>query len=71
VLLPEITVPFGRARVITSVVYASRRIPPKLLAGSGIVTVVLLRGTHALVLDLYAGLIRIPKSMHLKPEKSH
>jgi hypothetical protein len=49
VLLPEITVPFGRARVITSVDMPPP-IPPKLLAGSGIVTVVLLRGTHALVL---------------------
>jgi hypothetical protein len=47
--MPGTTVPFGRERVITSV-EKPPPIPPKLLAGSGIVTVLLLSGIQALVL---------------------
>src|SRR5260370_27189814 len=49
VLAPLTTVPFGRESVITSV-EKPPPIPPKLLAGSGILTVPLLRGIQALVL---------------------
>ena len=46
---PLMTTPSGRARVITSVLKPPP-IPPKLLPGSAIVTVFLLRGIQALVL---------------------
>src|SRR6266852_5031367 len=49
VLAPLTTVPFGRGRVIASVAKPPP-MPPKLLPGSAIVTVLLLRGIQALIL---------------------